>query len=543
MLRKLLCLLLSVILILTCFTACGEIDGADAGLVFPIDKDPEYLDPQIISYSGSRNIIANCFEGLVALNENGEIVPASAESWEITNNGLTYTFKLRQDCKWRVSIYAGPLIGLSSKETNSLPVTAHDFAFGLKRALLPETKSPVAKALYCIENAEKVNLGKMSPKKLGLKVIDDYTLQIKLEKNDPDFLFTLLEPGCMPCNETFFEATGGRYGLAVKYLIYNGPFYINNWADDTSVSIRKNTLYYDSEKVLPRSVYYSINNEQDTRLVKLQEKTYSVSPLTKEQASQIADNKKYTVVPFDSSILSMIFNCSDTVLSNKNIRRAIASSLDYSVLESHMGAVTANGIIPKTLTLGTQSYRNIASDISLYKHSDPLSLFNKGLRDLDATKCEISILCTEKYEGTVRKLMQSWQAALGIKCSIFVEVVSDSDLTSRIKSKNYQIAISDVSYSANTAFDALDRYTSTSSDNIINLNDKIYDNMINDIKHSATLTQTAEKTIKAEKYLIDSAVMVPLYTQQIYMGLAKGVAGTYFGPTGDIAYFKYTVSE
>ncbi len=543
MLRKLLCLLLSVILILTCFTACGEIDGADAGLVFPIDKDPEYLDPQIISYSGSRNIIANCFEGLVALNENGEIVPASAESWEITNNGLTYTFKLRQDCKWRVSIYAGPLIGMSSKETNSLPVTAHDFAFGLKRALLPETKSPVAKALYCIENAEKVNLGKMSPKKLGIKVIDDYTLQIKLEKNDPDFLFTLLEPGCMPCNETFFEATGGRYGLAVKYLIYNGPFYINNWADDTSVSIRKNTLYYDSEKVLPRSVYYSINNEQDTRLVKLQEKTYSVSPLTKEQASQIADNKKYTVVPFDSSILSMIFNCSDTVLSNKNIRRAVVSSLDYSVLESHMGAVTANGIIPKTLTLGTQSYRNIASDISPYKHSDPLSLFNKGLRDLNVSKCEISILCTEKYEGTVRKLMQSWQAALGIKCSIFVEVVSDSDLTSRIKSKNYQIAISDVSYSANTAFDALDRYTSTSSDNIINLNDKIYDNMINDIKHSATLTQTAEKTIKAEKYLIDSAVMVPLYTQQIYMGLAKGVAGTYFGPTGDIAYFKYTVSE
>lgn len=543
MLRKLLCLILSLILILTCFTACGEIEGADAGLVFPIDKDPEYLDPQIISYSGSRNIIANCFEGLVALNENGEIVPASAESWEITNNGLTYTFKLRQDCKWRVSIYAGPLIGLSSKETNSLPVTAHDFAFGLKRALLPETKSPVAKALYCIENAEKVNLGKLSSKKLGIKVIDDYTLQIKLEKNDPDFLFTLLEPGCMPCNETFFEATGGRYGLAVKYLIYNGPFYINNWADDTSVSIRKNTLYYDSENVLPRSVYYSINNEQDTRLDKLKEKTYSVSPLTKDQALQIADKKKYTVIPFDSSILSMLFNCSDAVLSNKNIRRAIVSGLDYSVLESEMGAITANGIIPKTMTLGTQSYRDIASDVSPYKNSDPQSLFSKGLKDLDAYKCEITILCTEKYEGTVRKLMQSWQAALGIKCSIFVEVVSDSDLTSRIKSKNYQIAISDVSYTANTAFDALKRYTSTSTDNIINLNDKTYDNMVNDIKHSSTLTKTAEKTIKAEKYLIDSAVMVPLYTQQIYMGLAKGVAGTYFGPTGDIAYFKYTVSE
>lgn len=543
MLRKLLCLILSIIFILTCFTACGEIKGSDAGLVFPIDKDPEYLDPQIISYSGSRNIIANCFEGLVALNENGEIVPASAESWEITNNGLTYTFKLRQDCLWRVSIYAGPLIGMSSKETNSLPVTAHDFAFGLKRALLPETKSPVAKALYCIENAEKVNLGKMSPKKLGIKVIDDYTLQINLEKNDPDFLFTLLEPGCMPCNETFFEATGGRYGLAVKYLIYNGPFYINNWADDTSVSIRKNTLYYNSENVLPRSVYYSINNEQDTRLDKLKEKTYSVSPLTMSQASQLADKKKYTLSAFDSSITSLIFNCSDAVLSNKNIRRAIVSSLDYSVLESALGPVTAKGIIPQTMTLGTQHYRDIVSDAKPYKSSDPQSLFSKGLRDLDISKCDIIVLCTDKYETTVRKLMQSWQAVLGIKCGIEVEVVSDSDLTSRIKSKNYQIAICDISYSTNTAFNTLEHYTSTSADNIVNFKDKTYDNMVNDIKHSATLSATAEKTMNAEKHLIDSAVMVPLYTQQIYMGLAKGVAGTYFSPNGDIAYFKYTVSE
>lgn len=543
MLRKLLCLTLSIILILTCFTACGEIEGADAGLVFPIDRDPEYLDPQIISFSGSRNIIANCFEGLVSLNDKGEIVPASAESWEITDGGLTYTFHIRQDCKWRVSIYAGPLIGLSSKETNSLPVTAHDFAFGIKRALLPETKSPVAKALYCIENAEKINKGKMSAKKLGVKALDDYTLQIKLEKNDPDFLFTLLEPGCMPCNETFFEATGGRYGLAVKYLIYNGPFYINNWADDTSVSIRKNTLYYDNENVLPRSVYYSINNEQDTRLDKLKEKTYSVSPLTKKQASDIADKKKYTVYPFDSSIISLIFNCSDAVLSNKNIRRAIVSALDYPSLESDMGTVTAKGIIPHTMTLGTQSYRDIIPSVKPYKNSDPQGLFAKGLNQLDAKKCAITVLCTEKYETTVRKLMQSWQLSLGIKCNISVEVVSDADLSARIKSKNYQIALCDVSYSANTAFNALEGYTSTSKDNIINFNDKNYDAMISDIKHSASLTDTAEKTLKAEKYLIDSAVMVPLYTQQTYMGLAKGVSGTYFGPAGDIAYFKYTVSE
>ncbi len=543
MLKKSLCLVLSAILILTCFTACGEVKGSDAGLVFPIDKDPEYLDPQIISFAGSKNIIANCFEGLVALNDKGEIIPGCAESWDYNSETLTYTFHIRKDCKWRVSIYAGPLIGLSSKQTNSLPVTAQDFDFGITRALLPETKSPVAKALYCIRNAEKVNEGKASSDKLGVRAIDDYTLEIALEKADPDFLFTLLEPGCMPCNEVFFEATGGRYGLAVKYLIYNGPFYINNWVDDVSVSIRKNDYYYGSENVLPRSVYFSINNEQDTRLDKLRDKTYSVSPLTKEQSKEIEDKKKYTVVPFDSSILSLAFNCSDSVLANKNIRRAITSSLDYSVLESDLGALTAKGIIPDTMSIGTQRYRDVVASVPPYESADPSALFEKGLDSLDLDKCEIGILCTEEYESTVRKLMQSWQSSLGIKCGVFTEVVSENDLISRLKSKNYQVALTPITYSTNTAFDALQGYTSSSSDNLTGFSDRKYDSMIAEIKLAESLTATAEKTAKAEQYLIDSCTVVPLYSRQIYMGLAKGVSGTYFNLTGDIAYFKYTVSQ
>lgn len=543
MLRKLICLILSLVLILTCFTACGEIEGADAGLVFPIDRDPEYLDPQIISYSGSRNIIANCFEGLVALNDKGEIVPACAESWEITDAGLTYIFHLRRDCLWRVSIYAGPLIGMSSKETNTLPLTAHDFDFGITRALLPETKSPVAKALYCIKNAEKVCTGKMSSKKLGVTAIDDYTLEIKLEKNDPDFLLTLLEPGCMPCNETFFKATGGRYGLAVKYLIYNGPFYINNWADDASVSIRKNTFYYDSENVLPRSVYYSINNEQDTRLDKLKEKVYSVSPLTKEQAAEISDNKKYNVISFDNSVMTMILNCSDSVLSDKNMRRAIVSSLDYKKLESELGPITAKGIIPASMRMGSQSYREITSSPKRYTNSDPQKLFSKGLDALDIYKCDITVICNEKYETAVRNLIQSWQATLGIKCNIFVEVLSDSDLAERIKTKNYQIAFTNISYGTNTAFNALESYASSSAGNIICMNDKNFDSMLSDIKHAKDIASAVKSSLATEQYIIDTAAMVPLYTGQSYIGFAKGVSGTYFSPTGDVAYFKYTVSE
>ena len=543
MLKKSLTIILCALLLMSTFSACGEIKGSDAGIVFPIDADPEYLDPQIISYSGSRNIIANCFEGLVALNTQGEIIPGCAESWSISADGLTYTFRLRQDCRWRVSIYAGPLIGLSSKETNNLPVTAQDFDFGLTRALLPETKSPVAKALYCIKNAEKVNQGKMNSKHLGIKALDDYTLEITLERADPDFLYTLLEPGCMPCNETFFKATGGRYGLAVKYLIYNGPFYINNWVDNVSVSIRKNDYYYDSENVLPRSVYFSINNEQDTRLDKLKDKVYSVSPLTQSQSNQIADKKKYTVTSFESGILSLAFNCSDSVLSNKNIRRALASSLDLSVLREDLGTITAKGIIPDALALGNLRYRDASSAVSRYKNSDPAALFESGLKSLKASSCEITIICSEEHEGTVRRLMQSWQSTLGIKLGIFIEVLTPAELSKRVQSKNYQLALLPVTFSNNTAFHALEIFTSNSSSNFLSFRDKTFDNLVSSIKYAGGIDATAKKTLQAEKHLISSAAIIPLYEQMQYFGLAKGVSGTYFSLTGDIAYFKYTLSE
>ena len=143
----------------------------------------------------------------------------------------------------------------------------------------------------------------------------------------------------------------------------------------------------------------------------------------------------------------------------------------------------------------------------------------------------------------MRKLMQSWQASLGIRCGIFVEVVSETDLMARVNSKNYQIALVPVTYSTNMAFGALERYTSASAENIVGFSDKKYDAIVSEIKHVQGLSQSADKTAEAEKYLIDSATLIPLYSRQIFMAQAKGVSGTLFNLTGDTAYFRYTLSK
>ena len=543
MLKKSLSLILCLLLVLTCFSACGEKKGSEAALVYPIDSDPGYLDPQIISHSGAKNIIANCFEGLVAVNEKGEIVPAAAESWSVSPDGLTYTFTIRKESKWRVSIYAGPLIGLSSKETNSLPVTAHDFAFGLTRALLPETKSPGAAALFAIENASEVNSGKLSKKHLGVKALDDYTLEIKLHHNDPDFLYALTQSAAMPCNENFFNATGGRYGLAVKYLIYNGPFYLNNWVDDVSLSIRKSDYYHGSKDVMPRSVYFSILDEQETRLGKLKDKTYSVSPLSYSQAQEIAGSKKYSLSSLDSALTCLAFNCADSVLSDMNIRRALASSFDYSSLYEALGEKTAKGVVPKGLYVSSLKYRETAKETTLYKNSNPAALFRKGLEKLDISSAELTVLCSEANESVVRKIMQSWQATLGINCAIFVEAVSESELAQRVASRNYQIALTDIRYHTDTAFNALSRFRSDSADNILSLKSKTYDSLVDAVKDADNVTETVTAMEKCEEYLVSSAAIIPLYEKSVYYGLGKGVSGIFSCACGDIVYFKNTLSK
>lgn len=543
MLRKLLCLILCLLMLCTLFTGCDNVKGADATIYYPIDADPKYLDPQIISDVGAKNIIANCFEGLVSIDSEGEIVPAVAESYSVSPSELVYTFKLRQDSKWRVSTAASAILGENNTETTYKTVTADDFEFALKRALMPETKSPGATLLYSIKNAEKVANGTLSVNKLGVTAKDKFTLEITLEKADPDFLYALLDSACMPCNEEFFEATKGRYGLSTKYLLYNGPFYINNWADDTAITLRRCDGYYGSESVMPRSIYYSINNEQNTRLKKLQDDVYKVAPLTKEQKSEIENKKSYTVYSFGNSVKSFVFNCSDSALSNVNIRKAIAASLDRKVLTDMIGPLDASGIVPDSMTIGGASYRELVGDVQTFENENPSELLKKGLKKLGVKDVEVTILCTEEYENVVRSLMQSWQSAFGIYFNVFVETVDEDTLNNRVKNGEFQIALFDIAFTGNTAFSALSSFAGETPKNVSRFAGKKYTSIVEEIKLSPGIGAAAKKAKQAEQYLIDNAVIIPLYKTNTYHALGKGVSGVSFNRTGEILYFKNTLAE
>ena len=540
MIKKLLSLSLCFVMLFL-FTACSS-RGEGSNLVFPIDSDPKYLDPQVVSTTGAKNIIANCFEGLITLDANGAIAPGCAESWTISPDGLTYTFILNKSCKWLPLNASSEFLGENYKENFDTRVTAHDFVFGLRRALLPETESPGAKNLFSIENAELVNSGKLPVESLGVQAIDDYTLVIKLTQADPDFLYVLLEPQCMPCNQYFFEMTGGRYGLSMRFLMYNGPFYLLNWVDDYSIDLKVNHEYYDFENVKPYTVYYSINNEQDSRLSKIQEEIYDVAPLTASQAEELSQKRGYEIRSFESGLFCLAFNCNDRILSNINIRKAIAYSFNANALYQQLGNdASAKGIIPSSMLLSGSKYRDVAGTLTLSQKDDPAKYLESGLKQLDEDSISITILCSQEYEAAIRTVMQNWQSILGVKFNVFVEIADSAEIKKRInEGGDWQIALTDLSFPNLTAFNGLLQFTSGNSANVIGFSDKKYDELVSKIKTTSGLDNSISASKEAEQYLLDSCALIPLYDYPSYYGIGKTVKNVIFNTTGEILYFKNT---
>lgn len=559
MTKKVLCCFLSALLLLFSLNACTAA-GEDKQIVVPIDAQPEYLDPQIVSDVGARNIIANCFEGLVALSGDASIVPAAAESYTVSDNGLVYTFKLREDGQWKITRAAGKIVtsqvqknttqSKTEEETTAIAVsdcietavTANDFAFAIKRAIQAETKSPYAWALMNIKNADKVNSGKLSSSKLGITVKDKYTLVIELERKDANFLYALTTSACMPCNEEYFEYTRGHYGLSTDYLIYNGPFYISSWTD-SAITVRKNDNYHISDEkssVKPSSVYFSFNNEQETRSTKLKNTTYHLAKLTESQAEEFQDSKSISVNTFTSAVTAFVFNCSNETLSNVNIRKAIAYATDVKSLCEYYSKEAAKGIVPSYCVVAGENYRSKAADNSAYsqKVKQAMKYFKLGLEELEKDDVEISILCSTENETAIRNVMQLWQSVFGVAFTVSVEAVSSQQLESRVSQKDFEIVFTDITVSDYFAESSVMAFQSQSRDNIASLSDKKYDALVKKISKAGTVSKKVSAIENAEKYLVENAVVIPVCQTNCYYALGKGVSGITFSPTGEVAYYK-----
>ena len=519
-------------------SACGD-DGSGAVLRYPIYEEPVCLDPQIAEGTAAKTVVANCFEGLVRYDENGEIVPGVAESWSYDSQSLTYTFKLRQDTEWKVMKKSfAPLLGDDCDETFDNRVTANDFVFAFQRALSPETNSPEASSLYAIKNAKTVHGGSASPSRLGVCADGDYILRITLENSSVSqegFLALLTQAICMPCNEEFFNATKGRYGLDYSTIICNGPFYLSYWTRESSLTLKANDGYKGNSEVKPASVTFFINSSNEERLTKLLDGTYCAAPLGTVAASEsdgLTVSKRY------DTVWSLCFNCSDSVLSNAEIRRALCGAIDSNNIVPQSDDLQKTfSIIPSSCIVAGADMSSVPVTILGFDTAKASARWSKALSAAGISTAKLELFCIAEHENAMRRLIQNWQQTFGLSISISISVLEQAELDSRVKSGDYQIALAPISADSSSASDFLLSITSNGTNNVFRLKDSSFDAAVRNLQ-SLSGDEMLKACRNAEGIFLVSGAALPLFCSPSYFAVAEGVEGLYIDPENSTVSFS-----
>ncbi len=527
--KKILSLFLALVAAIS-LCACGG--SSEDILILPIESDPICLDPQVADSKEAKLMIANCFEGLVRLDKDYKIIPGVAESWEISKDGLTYTFKLRKDTHWKLLNSFEDVLPEGYKDTYRTQVIAADFVYGISRALDPATQAGDAEKLFSIKNASAVNSGKQPTSALGISAQDDSTLVITLERADPDFLRSLTLPVAMPCHEEFFKATHAKYCLDLKYTFCNGPFYLSRWAEDNTLSMYKNDEYKGNVKVNPDELYFYVNTDEASVVKKIRQRTYDCAFLSEAAKNELSDNDKLSNYSTENMIYGLCFNCSDSVLSDEDMRRALAMVTKTSELTANSDNAFTKGIVPDCVRYGENSYREAAGNVSgiAYNEQQALTLWKKGLKKLDITTAEVVITCAEENAPLMQQTIQNWQRVFSTSILAKVEVKTAEQISTMIYNTSYQVLYHKITTDSSTVTDTLKKFTSDSSSNIFGFADKNYDKTVNSIIATYSGAAKLNGCVNAEKYILDKAVFLPMLGGSSYAVVNKGVDGLYFAP-------------
>lgn len=304
--------------------------------------DPGTLDPHKASGDWENRVIGDYIEGLLTENAKAEAIPGQAESWEISEDGTVYTFKLRDGIQW----------------SDGTPVTAGDFVFAFQRLFDPKTAADYAYLQFPIKNSEKINSGEITDfNELGVKAIDDKTLEITLEASTPFFLDALTHYTAYPVPKHLVEKFGDDW-TKVENIVGNGPYLIKEWLPGSYVRSEKNADYYDAANVQIDEVFYHVLEDQAAALNRYRAGEFDIlTDFPADQYQWLQDNLpgEAHVVPFLGVYYYVMNQEEGQVLSDVRIREALSTTVVREVIGPDIlgtGELPAYGWVPP----GTNNY-------------------------------------------------------------------------------------------------------------------------------------------------------------------------------------------
>lgn len=298
------------------------------------DTDPTTLDHHKTSTVAEGNLMRDLYEGLVTQNAKAEVVPGVAESWEISDDGLTYTFKLRENAKW----------------SNGDPVKASDFVFAFQRIQDPKTAAPYANMLYPMVNAEAANKGEKGLTDVGVRAVDDRTLEIKLGAPTPYFLELLTHQVAYPLHQASVEQHGDNF-VQPGNLVTNGAFMLEAFTPNDKIVMRKNPNFHDAANVKIDVVNWIPFEERATCLRRFEAgEVQACSDLPYEQLEYMRGKfgAQVRVVPYLGTYYLPV-KVKKEKLADPRVRHAISMVIDRDFIANEIwngGMLPGYSIVP-----------------------------------------------------------------------------------------------------------------------------------------------------------------------------------------------------
>lgn len=471
-----------------------------------MDLWPNTYDPSKGNDTYGNNVLVNVLEPLIRYNED-HYEPAGAESWDISDDGLTYTFHIRKGNKWD-----------DGKE-----VTAEDYAFGIRRSAMQDTASPYASFIYPLVNGQAVNSGEADIEELGVETPDEYTLVLTLGNPVPFFLDMLLNRVYFPQREDYVEQYGDQYSTDLGNIPMCGPFLIEDMTLNNEINYVRNENFWNAKNVMPDTVHVAILNDTNTinNALMTGEIDYSGvgDPKVREELEQSGE---YNVLKRQNPWTGyfMMNYGPDSHVANNKITRAIAAVLDrQEVIDNAWNGtpVPAYAFVSPVMRCqgvefnkeGEGPAKRLMEDIK-----DPKALFEEGVKELggDPAGYVVRLLGSDNSDSgriAIEAFQQQIEKALG--CKVDAQNLDWNAFTNVVESGDFDIAWAGWGADYNDPINLLETvYSKAPAYNIGWVNEK-FDSLLEEARLEVDAEKRAELLREAENIMIyEDAVIIPI---------------------------------
>ncbi len=521
----------------------GSAGSGSSELNVMLETPVQSLDPQQATDGTSFEVIANFMDGLMQMDADGQAVNALAETYELSDDGLTYTFHIRKDANW----------------SNGEPVTAADFVFAWQRAVDPQVASEYSYMLSDIgqiKNAAEIIAGTKDKSELGVTAVDEKTLKVELNVPVSYFLSLMYFPTYYPINQAFFESCGDTFATSPQTVLSNGAFILDSYEPAaTAFHFVKNENYYDAAKVQLSGLNYQVIQDSQQALMSYQTGALDITLVNGEQVDQVKDDPEFVTI--GAGYLWYVAPNVDAVpaLANLNIRYALTMAINREAIATDVlkdGSAPTYTAVPMDFAAGPDGSdfaenQTRYADVCSFDTAKAVEYWQAGLKELGITELtlDMKVDADDAPQKVAQVLKEQWETTLpGLTVTLTVE--PKKQRVQDLQDGNFELGLTRWGPDYADPMTYLGMWITGNNNNYGLWSNAEYDAIIADCTTGSVCTDAVARWAKlyeAEKIAMDEAVIFPLYTQCNAEMMSSKVKGIEFHPVAINRVYKNAVKS